>query len=80
LPKSCKGIFCSGEYYEFMPNLLSTTTEVEDDKHLDARHAIEEAMSTFLSFMVRKRSLTVLISSCAHEELSPVSERSVIGA
>jgi hypothetical protein len=49
---------------------------MEEDKHLDARHAIEEAMSkSLLSNLNLFYSRG--FSSCAYEELSQVSERFV---
>ena len=37
--------------YSSSYNAFAFQTEAEEDKHLDGRHAIEEAMSTFRQFM-----------------------------
>ena len=76
MPKSCKGSLDFG--WRLSVNAESCITEMEADKHLDARHAIEEAMSRSLSFSFTTDLLMVFISSCAQEKLSQVSERSVI--
>jgi hypothetical protein len=54
--------------------------EVEEDKHLDARHAIEEAMSGFLIDFVNTHLLMLFVSSRAYEKLSQVPERFVSSA
>jgi len=57
-----------------------TATEMEEDKHLDARHAIEEAMSELFSIFFYKfwtAHLSIFGSPCAHAKLSQVPERFV---
>lgn len=44
MPKSCKGVLTFPED-ECTLKLNLIFAEMEEDKHLDARHAIEEAMS-----------------------------------
>jgi hypothetical protein len=53
--------------------------EVEEDKRLDGRHSIEEAMSAFISFvLVFFWGLNFfLCSGCDDAELSKVQERFV---
>lgn len=52
---------------------------MEEDKHLDARHAIEEAMSELCILTVESttESLRLHYSSSTHAQLPQVSERYV---
>ena len=65
----------SGHYSHYCTVKLTVyVSEMEEDKKLDARHVIEEAMSTWLSGSFRLRNLLVY-STRPYEELSEVHER-----
>jgi len=73
LPKSCKGISLPCIFVFFFI-LKGVNLEVEDDKHLNSQHAIEEAMSTTPRYVSLSTILKLVLSSSSHEEVPKVSK------
>jgi len=61
-----------------LDHLPKSCEELENDKKLDARHLVEEAMSTLVSnlfYPMNTANVADIFSSSTHEELSKMQER-----
>jgi len=58
--------------------VLTTLQEVDEDKKIDARHVVEEAMSKQPSYERYNHIRHILCSECALAELSQMQQRRVL--